>query len=407
MAMPDRVEGNQTTEADESSTRAMTMSPEDVGGELLDILSTGLYSDARDIIREYAQNGIDAAADQIIVTVRGANVSVRDDGSGMDRKTLLGAKRLGMSEKSAKSHVGFRGIGIYSAFGMCESLSVFTHQAGNPEALRLTFDFGKMRRVLEEDRKSDVRRGIGLVSLLEDHVHFDHEEYKGNSTEDHFTVVELNSVSQEYRAKLHDAGALSAYLLNTLPISFPQEGYGRSVNFWLAEHVRLHSTELVLRVENEPERRVQPQLVSDTKDISHSWVEDGDGKQVAFLWHALSSRGRRIPKVSGVSADDGLDGFLLKLKGFTLGNRSLLKSLWPLTGGRALYHHFTGEVHLLEAAQVFPNAARNDLEPSPFKQSLEKHLAETFRDLDYRADFDRELHRAQSRIGKLRIRLSS
>ena len=93
----------------------------EIGAELLDILSRGLYSDAKDAIREYVQNGVDAQATRVTITVRGPSATIRDDGLGMDWDTLRRARRFGISDKNPHIHVGFRGIGIYAAFGMCEN----------------------------------------------------------------------------------------------------------------------------------------------------------------------------------------------------------------------------------------------------------------------------------------------
>ena len=158
----------------------LPLEPWEVGGELLDILSRGLYSDARDAIREYAQNGIDATASQISITVNGPRVVVRDDGLGMDWPTLRRARRFGMSDKNSRENVGFRGIGLYAAFGMCESLEISTHPKGSAEIFTLVFDFGPMRRILESDRAGDKRAGVALSDLLFEYARFSKEPYPAN-----------------------------------------------------------------------------------------------------------------------------------------------------------------------------------------------------------------------------------
>ena len=130
------------------SMERLPLEPRDIGGELLDILSRGLYSNAKDAIREYAQNGIDANASNIWVSVDGPRVTVHDDGHGMDWETLRRARRFGMSDKNTQENVGFRGIGIYSAFGMCDSLEIATHQLGASDEYAVHFNFGEMRRIL-------------------------------------------------------------------------------------------------------------------------------------------------------------------------------------------------------------------------------------------------------------------
>lgn len=113
----------------QAETTRLALEPEEVGGSFWTFFQ-GLYSDARDAIREYAQNGVDAGASIIRVTVSGPRVVITDNGFGMDKETFRKSRRFGISDKNAAKHVGFRGIGVYSAFGMCESLTITTRQVG-------------------------------------------------------------------------------------------------------------------------------------------------------------------------------------------------------------------------------------------------------------------------------------
>ena len=83
----------------ERQTRRVQLESWEVGGELLDILSRGLYSDAKDALREYVQNGVDAEAEHILITVDGSQAVIRDDGHGMNEEGVRIARRFGMSEK--------------------------------------------------------------------------------------------------------------------------------------------------------------------------------------------------------------------------------------------------------------------------------------------------------------------
>src|SRR6266704_6027316 len=92
---------------------------EDIGGELLAILSKGLYSNPLDCIREYVQNAVDAKAINVTIKITGNSVIIFDDGTGMNLEEILQARQFGLSYKSLTEHVGFRGIGIYSGFDLC------------------------------------------------------------------------------------------------------------------------------------------------------------------------------------------------------------------------------------------------------------------------------------------------
>ena len=379
----------------------------EVGAELLDILSRGLYSDAKDAIREYVQNSVDAQAKSVVVTVRGPRATIRDDGTGMDWDTLRRARRFGISDKNPRLHVGFRGIGMYAAFGMCERLRITTHQSGASDNLHLEIHFGEMRRILEHDRSSDNRIGVGLAELLHDYTLFREEPYEGSDLNEHFTLVTLEGINQEYRSQLNNIHALDAYLLNTLPVAFPNDGYGPDVNEWLREHVNLNPVSLICRVGDEPEFAIAPHIAENVETPQIHWLKDTDNQKIAFIWHALTTKGERIRSQPGEDERSGISGFLLKVKGFTLGDRLLLKSLWPAVGGRTLYHHYSGEIHILDHADVYPNAARDDLEPSLSKQFLIKQLEDYFVDLNRRADLTRDILKTQRRMLGIRDTLKS
>ena len=381
-----------------NSGRRLVLEPWEVGGELLDILSRGLYSDSKDAIREYTQNGVDAKATKVIVTVDGPRLVIRDNGLGMDWNTLRRARRFGISDKSSADSVGFRGIGIYSAFGMCESLTIRTRQAEMEKLVSVQFDFGSMRRILEQDRSAKYRAGIALADLLHEHCLFDESPYPSDRLQDHFTVVEMLGIGQEYRAQMSHLSSLQYYLLNTLPVAFPNKGYGPYVNQWLSDHVGINPVRIVLRIGNEPETEVSPEIVEGVEDAQCAWIRNSAKEKIAFVWHVLSNKGSRLPLPQGTDENSGTSGFLLRLKGFTLGGRGTLKTLWPPQGGRTLYHHHSGEVHIVENAAVYPNAARDDLEPSRAQQLLLKELGTYFDTLNQRADLTREIKKAQRRM---------
>ena len=126
----------------------------DIGAELLPIITRGLYRDPLDALREYIQNGVDAGARNVHLAISSDLVSVTDDGSGMSRQQARRAIRLGMSEKNPTADVGFRGIGIYSGFNLCDQLEILT-RGSDREISRIVFDFKNIREVLlaEEDRR--------------------------------------------------------------------------------------------------------------------------------------------------------------------------------------------------------------------------------------------------------------
>jgi len=72
----------------------------DIGPELLPILTAGLYHDVLDTLREYIQNAIDAHCTSIALTITPDSIFIRDDGQGMTSEQARAAIRLGVSDKN-------------------------------------------------------------------------------------------------------------------------------------------------------------------------------------------------------------------------------------------------------------------------------------------------------------------
>jgi len=136
---------------------------EDIGAQLLPILTSGLYRDTLDTLREYIQNAIDARSTQINMSITRSVVSVADNGVGMTEDQARQAIRLGMSDKNSRLNVGFRGIGVYSAFNLCNSLSIYTRAGSHETPWLLRFNFRGMREDLAEEQE---RKEQGLPPQL-------------------------------------------------------------------------------------------------------------------------------------------------------------------------------------------------------------------------------------------------
>ena len=101
-----------------------------IGKHTLESLTSGMYSDAYVVFREYIQNSVDSideavrlgvltpGAEQIVVRLAPAEnqIVITDNGLGIPstdvEKTLIS---IGNSKKSSESSRGFRGIGRLAA----------------------------------------------------------------------------------------------------------------------------------------------------------------------------------------------------------------------------------------------------------------------------------------------------
>ena len=366
----------------------INFSKEDIGAEILPILTRGLYRDTLDSLREYIQNSIDADATAIEVIIDPDLVSVLDNGTGMSASVARQAIRLGVSDKNPKENVGFRGIGIYSSFNLCESLELFTKSAEEDTTYRLFFDFRRIRTELLEDQE---RRNIGhssqlnLEQLLSESVFI--ESFEDGPIEKHGTMVIMEGLLPDVYYRINDWQEVETYLQNVVPLPFDPE-------FRFAESLRSRFEERdyrVVPVTLEMGGRRQPIYRPYTNNVfRHGGKHDPeifeikDGRHdFGFAWVCVNDARETIK-------DRNIRGLLVKKFGFSIGDRSFLEPYF----GRTVYsRRITGEV-IAQHNDLIPNAARNDFESSTTRQRFLEFLPRFTRQVDTWANKIQEEDRA-------------
>jgi molecular chaperone HtpG len=354
---------------------------EDIGAELLPILSKGLYTDPLHSLREYVQNSGDAGATQVTIKITGNSVVVHDNGRGMNQAELIDARRFGVSGKDMLENVGFRGIGIYSGFDLCNRLLITTKQAGDTHSYVMEFDFGKMKTQLIADSKAGAQR-TPLIKLLEAHSRFSQEPAAKAA---HATTVQLEDISDFHIAQLRDRKRLKAYILRNLPIDFDERFEHRDaiVTRLKDEVPGYKAIKVILESDTEPREVVTRPAIPRLDAPIMSAIKNEAGDTIAFYWACLHKAGDDGKRGKIPEAFAYYRGFVYKVKGFTIGNNTKLQGIFK-TGGAALYQWYTGEIYVTDPA-VIPNTERDDFETNRAYESLQSHVRETLKDLQKKA----------------------
>lgn len=350
---------------------------EDIGGEILPILTTGLYQDAFDALREYVQNAIDAAASSIEIVIDPSTVAISDTGHGMNPREARRAIRLGISDKNPTENIGFRGIGIYSAFNLCNRLEIFTKSSRGGPASLITFNFEEIRRQLlgeAERRQRGLPPSLFLEQLLEHNVYVE-----PGLMERPGTRVVLSGILAENYRKMLDWDSVVAYLQDVVPLPFsPDFGYGATIaEKFRAEDYRV--VPLTLQIAGRREEVFRPYtndvFTSDEHHYPPKFFRIGRGPHsYGFAWVCIN--GRRVLK------DPRMRGLLLKKFGFSVGKRNYLEPLFQRT---VFSRRITGEI-ILRHPGLIPNAARNDFEGNLARQHFLEQIPGFLADVSSWAD---------------------
>ena len=346
------------------------MTKHDIGAEIISILTKGMYFDPRDALREYVQNAIDANAQNIEIKIRGNSIVVEDDGCGMDEETMRKAVRIGISDKNPNVDVGFRGIGIYSSFHLCDTLCIYSRPKTDNTPYLLNFDFKKMREILHQQQiarlKGDLTGDqlIDLQSLIEKHIEF--KILDTNKFPKVGTRVEMINLDPNFFKSLTKFDEVAEYLRQVVPLHFHPEKFkwSKKIENKISEICREYKEEvklvnLTLQVNTQIEKLYRPYtdecFIGEPIEPHFEEVKT-DGYFFGVAWGCLNPVRKKI-------SDRELRGFLIKKQGFAIGKRINIAKYFRRT---TYFDRYIGEIMVVHH-ELLPNAARTDFEISSLR----------------------------------------
>lgn len=385
--------------AAESEGGRVRFGRQDIGAELLPILTTGLYKNTFDALREYIQNAIDALAPSIEIAINEDVITIVDTGQGMTREVARNAIRLGVSDKNPERNVGFRGIGIYSGFNLCNRLEIFTRAVGDA-TWHISFDFERIRVALlaeQARRTAGLEPDLSLERLLTETVSVGEAEEEPISN--YGTLVLLTGLLSEVYRELNDWGKVQDYLQNVVPLPLdPEFRYAPEITERL-ERVGERTINLTLAIgeQRSPVHRPYRDEIFDRGGLHPPlFIDVGPpSKPFGVAWVCVNDRRRTIK-------DEKVRGILIKKFGFSVADRRYLEPYF----GRTLYsRRVTGEI-IVTHPQLIPNAARSDFESNATRQAFLEYLPRFTRDVDRWADEIQDTEKALEVLFGVRERVT-
>lgn len=379
----------------------------DIGGQLLPILSKGLYTNPLDCIREYVQNSVDAGAKTVSIKITGNSVIIHDSGQGMDADQLRASRKFGISAKDLSQHVGFRGIGIYSGYDLSKRLIITTKKAGTTQQLIMRFDFAAMKKELDKKASGTV----SLSALLTDFTSFKSES--NPDADASFTTVQLEDISETHLRKIANRSELRKYILQNLPVDFSHSfDYRDQIIQKLSENVPgFKAVTIELQSDDEEDEIVSQPALASLEAPEFGQIAGTDGKVVAYFWACLNKANKRLDEENLLFSTQGrysiedYQGFVYKCKGFTIGTRNQLNPMFK-AGSGTIYRWYTGEIYVIDD-QVIPNTARDDFESNSAKTRLEIAVRKELVALETYANDRRERDKADSKIEEALSKLNT
>lgn len=365
----------------------MTVETYKIGKNILENLTSGMYTDSKFIYREYVQNSADAidlAIQQNIVDKQNAKIlininpqlriiTIEDNATGIsqvDAVSLLGNVADSMKDKNINK--GFRGIGRLGGLAYCKKLVFETSAYGEDIKTIMTWDADLLHKILNDPKdKSDA------ASVIDRIVNLKTENEKSN---EHYFKVSLVDV-KESNNNLLDKDLIREYLSQVAPVDFNKTIFLLSGK--IREEMSYHNKTLDtynVFINNDSIYKIYQNSLIDTNGTCYDKISDIDyrefynkvGELLAWSWVGISKFDKCIPEKNNPQRC-----IRLKKSNIQLGNSDTLSFLHKETRGNG---YFIGEVHAMHP-ELIPNARRDYFNNNETLLELEAKLREYFNSL--------------------------
>lgn len=367
-----------------------------IGARILDVLTTGMYPDALDALREYVQNSYDAIrrAEQagvykpnfgevtVIIDPDKRELIIRDNGVGVAaaeaKATLLS---IGASKKRVGVDAGFRGIGRLAGLAYCDALVFTTAYKDEPHQTELTFDAVAIRKSISPTAAAETETAADLLARLTKH------ELVDRKPGEPFFEVKMIGVDPK-ACQFMNVEEVKAYLRQVAPIEFNMQAftYGNSkINPFLEIHNSHRKINLTVAANNRVEAIYKPyKTYHDAGNKTERRVDIVDiemtsDPNVPPRWIAWLSKARDL---KGAINTDEVRGIRFRSNNIEIGDSKTFSRIFEKV--QKSYSRFnswySGEVHILDSG-IIPNSRRDFFEDNEAWRAAEATLIDWARPL--------------------------
>ena len=365
-----------------------------VGGDLLRLITAGMYDNPLVLYREYLQNAADAIASRgkgsgsvrVKIDPFHSQVTILDDGTGLSPEEA--AHRLidvGRSAKHRELDRGFRGIGRLSALAFAERVQFTTRTHAAESPTQVTWS-GRALRDLDLARV-DASTAIKECTTI--------RQLTDGGWPERFFQVTVDRINRHAASTLLNEDAVRSYIGEVCPVPMASRfPLASEVRAFLTDHTDYFVLDVRVNDDSRPVERSFAEVIplTDRYGAAFERLEtrvipqlDGD-EPAAIVWLAHTPYAGSIPRRLGVR------GLRARAGNIQIGTDRVFEHLFlePRFNGWCV-----GEVHIIDKRLV-PNGRRDYFEPNPHLRNIENHLGAIAHEISSRC------RRASSQRNKLR-----
>lgn len=365
-----------------------------IGAFVLETLTTGMYTNPLDTLREYIQNSFDAIRDaerdgllsngagriEITVDEKARNLILRDNGTGIPVDAVYPRLvNIGMSSKSIQTDAGFRGIGRLAGMAYCKRLIFNTQGNGESDTSSVAFHCEELLQAMSP-RMKQVKE---LADVIGSHATVTTEKTR---KKEHFLEVRMEGINEAGQPFL-EWKKVNTYLCQVAPVGFDTQSFQHAgtIHQWLRLHsIGIPAVSIIIACGSmnyqvfKPYRKLTYTTIQEKHKIHVKGVrffpENASPDSPFWGWYAETN-------CPGTFGDDTVAGFRLRKANIGIGMADRMTEIFAEASESyaRLNKYFMGEIHIQDPS-VVPNARRDGFEDSHEWAAIRQSLVDFARE---------------------------
>ena len=338
-----------------------------IGKDVIESLTLGMYEDCRFIYREYIQNAADAVdkaidlsllkkgeeAIHITIDTDHRKIIISDNATGIEQGNVMRVLRnIAHSTKKRGEDKGFRGIGRLGGLGYCSKLTFETSYYGEPSKSIMTWDAELLKYIINDRNNSEE-----AVQVLAQVTKLD---TKKEDTKAHYFHVIMEDVTSD---DLLDVHSVTDYLCMVAPVDISSQFIFKSkINDFIKKNRLTVDTYNIFINEDQiykpytsviyEDNNGGKKKVDDILDVEFLLNKTEDGSITYWGWYTISClKGQMKPK-------NIARGIRLRKENIQIGDEEICKKFFTKTEDQRFSFYYFGEIHALSKGLI-PNSRRD------------------------------------------------
>ena len=357
-----------------------------IGKDVIESLTLGMYEDCRFIYREYVQNAADAVDKavklkildkgseeiHIKIDVENRHISIFDNATGIPHENVVSILRnIAHSTKKRGEDKGFRGIGRLGGLGYCSKLKFETSYFGEDKKSIMTWDAELLKYIINDrDNNEEAVEVLRRVT----NTSFETEDVNAH----YFRVIMEDVTSDD----LLDVESVTDYLSMVAPVDISSQFIYRSkINNFKRENglsvdtysIYINGDQIykpytsVIYEDNHGGKK----KVDDILDVDFLLSRDDNGDIIYWGWYTISClKGQMKPK-------NIARGIRLRKENIQIGDEEICKKFFSKTEDQRFSFYYFGEIHALSKGLI-PNSRRDYFGESEECVDFERRIKKDF-----------------------------